>query len=128
MSEPLFLNREDGIGFVTPAPSPRDVRVLLSPLLQEEMEDFAMGITTVPPGVVGTLHAHPQTAEVWMFLSGHGRAVVGTEDRPTAPGDVVYTPPGVEHQFINDSDGPVTLFWLYSPAGDEKFVLNAELR
>ncbi|MCY4632217.1 MAG: hypothetical protein OXE75_15225 [bacterium] len=27
--EPLFLDRDDGVGFVTPAPATRDVRVLL---------------------------------------------------------------------------------------------------
>ena len=26
---PLFLDRDDGVGFVTPAPATRDVRVLL---------------------------------------------------------------------------------------------------
>ena len=122
--QPLFLNRHDGVGFVTPAPATRDVRVLLSPLLQEGMGDFAVGMTQIPAGVVGTRHSHPETTEIWMILSGRGRARIGDEDRPVAPGDVVYTPPGVSHQFVNDGDEPVTVYFLYSPSGAEQRVLD----
>lgn len=127
-TEPLFLEPSDGVGLVTPEPSPRDVRVLLSPLLQDGMGDYAVGITTVPPGVVGTLHSHPETAEVWMIVEGNGLARVGDQERPVTSGSIVYTPPGVPHQFINRSDAPVKLFWLYSPSGGEQAVIDAEFR
>ena len=53
-------------------------------------------------------------------------AVVGEEEIVTGPGRVVYTPPGVSHQFFNTGDTPVRLFWMYSPSGAERDVIEAE--
>ena len=55
-----------------------------------------------------------------------GMAVVGEEEIVTGPGRVVYTPPGVSHQFFNTGDTPVRLFWMYSPSGAERDVIEAE--
>ena len=35
------------------------MKVLLSPLLQEGLEDFSIGVTEVPPHGEGTRHNHP---------------------------------------------------------------------
>ena len=61
-----------------------------------------------------------------MFYEGEGRAVVGGREFTTGPGSVVYTPPGAAHQFFNTGDTPVRLFWLYSPAGAERNVIESE--
>ncbi len=127
-SKPFLMTRHDGVGFTTPEPHPRHVNVILSPMLQEGLGDFAVGLTEVPAGVTGARHSHPHTAEVWMFIEGRGRAVIGGEEFCTAPGCVVYTPPGVEHQFINDSDAPVRLYFLYSPSGAEKRIIEKHFR
>ena len=44
------------------------------------------------------------------------------------PGQVVYTPPGVEHQFVNTGDEPVKLFWTFSPPGPERRVIDETFR
>ena len=84
------------------------------------------GRAKCPPHQKGSLHTHPDAAEVWLFHKGAGRATVGDEEIVTGPGTVVYTPPGVSHQFFNTGDTPVELFWLYSPSGPERDVINAE--
>ena len=66
-----------GSGFKTPEPHVRDVRVLLSPILQDWLEDFSIGFTKVPPGQKGSKHNHPNAAEIWLFFEGIGRAIVG---------------------------------------------------
>ena len=123
---PIAVTEADGIGLTTPEPFVRHVKVLLSPLLQEGIGDFAVGSCEVPLGQRGSLHTHPDAAEIWMFSEGHGRAVVGDQEIVIGPGSVVYTPPGVSHQFFNTGDTPVKLFWMYSPAGTERDVIEAE--
>ena len=123
---PLAVTDDDGVGLTTPEPYVRHVKVLLSPLLQEGLGDFSVGSCEVPPGQAGSLHTHPGTVEVWMFYEGEGRAVVGGREFTTGPGSVVYTPPGAAHQFFNTGDTPARLFWLYSPAGAERNVIESE--
>lgn len=123
---PIVVTDADGVGLTTPEPYVRHVKVLLSPFLQEGIGDFAVGSCEVPPHQKGSLHTHPEAAEIWMFSEGEGRAVVGDLEIATGPGSVVYTPPGVSHQFFNTGDTPVRLFWMYSPSGAEREVIEAE--
>jgi mannose-6-phosphate isomerase-like protein (cupin superfamily) len=120
----------DGKGIVTPAPFVRDVRVLLSPALQPECAatGTVIGHTEVAVGQSGSRHSHADSAEVWMFYAGKGLAVVGDEQIEVGPGRVVYTPPGVPHQFFNTGDEPVKLFFSFSPPGPERDVLAQQFR
>ena len=79
-------------------------------------------------GQSGSRHAHADSAEVWMFFAGKGTAFVGSEQMEVGPGQVVYTPPGVEHQFVNTGDEPVKLFWTFSPPGPERRVIDETFR
>ncbi len=126
--QPIVTDIGQGVGLTTPAPAVRTVKVLLSPLLQDGLEDFSVGITEVPPHGEGTRHNHPTAAEVWLFFAGRGRAIVGDREYPTGPGTVVYTPPGTFHQFVNTGDEPVKLYFLYVPAGEAQAILDAEFR
>ena len=74
--QPIVTDIAQGVGLTTPAPAVRTVKVLLSPLLQDGLEDFSVGITEVPPHGEGTRHNHPHAAEVWLFFAGSGRAIV----------------------------------------------------
>ena len=95
--QPIVTDIAQGVGLTTPAPAVRTVKVLLSPLLQEGLEDFLVGITEVPPNGEGTRHNHPHATEVWLFFAGRGRAIFGDREYPTGPGTVVYTPSGTFH-------------------------------
>ncbi len=117
-----------GSGMRTPEPFVRDVRVLLSPLLQDWLEDFSIGYTEVPPGQQGSKHNHPDAAEIWLFFERTGRAIVGEREVDTGPGTVVYTPPGTDHQFFNTGEMPVKLYFAYVPSGAEKAVIDSEFR
>ena len=91
---PIVVTDADGVGLTTPEPHVRHVKVLLSPFLQDGIGDFAVGSCEVPPHQSGSLHTHPDAAEIWMFSEGEGRATVGDLEIATRPGSVVYTPPG----------------------------------
>ena len=126
----MHVHVRDGQGLVTPEPHKREVRVLLSPLLQPELQGTGVmvGYTEVGPGQEGSYHKHQNEAEVWLFYAGRGRAVVGDNEYQIEPGSVVYTAAGVYHQFFNDGDEPVKLFWYYSPPGAEAAVLDGRFR
>ncbi len=124
--DPMVLTEADGVGMTTPEPFVRTVKVLLSPLLQDGLENFALGVCEVPANQRGSLHTHHDAAEIWMFSEGEGRATVGDQEILTGPGTVVYTPAGVSHQFFNTGDTPVKLFWMYSPAGPEQDIFDAQ--
>ena len=122
---PIVKHISEGVGLTTAEPYVRHVGVLLSPFLQEEMGDFAIGHTEVPPHQQGVMHGHAEGAEVWLVYEGRGRALVGDEEIFVEPGTVVLTPPGVSHQFFNEHDEPVKLFFVFSPSGEEKAVIDS---
>lgn len=52
-------------------------------------------------------HRHPGQEEVYFFVSGYGKMIVGNEDGEpftVHAGDVVLIPDGVFHRVINDGD------------------------
>ncbi|MBI3942983.1 MAG: cupin domain-containing protein [Chloroflexi bacterium] len=126
----LAVHIDEGRGIITPPPYTRDVRVLLSPLLQAELANtgIMVGYSEVAPGQQGSRHSHPHEAEVWMFFAGEGKATIGDEDVTIRPGSVIYTPPDTPHQFFNTGDETVKLFWFYSPPGAERGILEGLFR
>ena len=126
----MFVHISQGEGFTTPEPFVRTVKVLLSPALQPELAETGavVGYTEVGVGQRGSRHNHPGHAEVWLFFAGRGIAHVGERSMEVGPGWVVYTPPGVDHEFINTGDEPVKLYFMFSPPGPERDVLEARFR
>ena len=57
-------------------------------------------------------HTHP-TEEIYFFHRGQGIVVVGDEERPVGPGDVVEIPPAAYHTVRNESDGELMWFALW---------------
>ena len=37
----------------------------------------------------------------------------------------MLTPPGVSHQFFNEHDEPVKLFFVFRPSGEEKAIIDS---
>jgi oxalate decarboxylase/phosphoglucose isomerase-like protein (cupin superfamily) len=52
-------------------------------------------------------HRHPGQEEVYFFVQGTGRMIVGDEDSESfavSPGDIVLIPDGAFHRVINDGE------------------------
>ena len=52
-------------------------------------------------------HRHPGQEEVYIFVQGYGKMIVGDEDSTpfdVAPGDYVLIPDGAFHKVINDGE------------------------
>jgi quercetin dioxygenase-like cupin family protein len=77
------------------------VRWLVSEL--DQVPNFAMRLYDLIPGAKTRAHTHYWEHEVFV-LSGTG-AVIGYEGEIVlGEGDIVYVPPGEQHQFVNTGD------------------------
>ena len=54
-------------------------------------------------------HSHP-THEFYFVMTGSGTMIVGDEERPVAPGDLVYIPPDTVHSLRPTGDEAIRCF------------------
>ena len=64
--------------------------------------NFSMRVFVVEPGGYSPYHKHPWEHEVFI-LAGRGSVVQGGKEIPFSKGDVIFIPPGEEHQVKNSS-------------------------
>ena len=96
-----------------------------SPALQDEIEGFSIGMVIVPPNSSSEVHQHEKTRESWYIVEGTGKIKIGAETENLYPGLLVYGPPGVPHQILNDSiDKVLKALLILNPDGDELGVLK----
>ena len=58
-------------------------------------------------------HTHTNTEEAMVLLEGELQALVGSQRETIAPGDVVLAPAGTVHGFVNVSDTPARLLYVF---------------
>jgi mannose-6-phosphate isomerase-like protein (cupin superfamily) len=114
--------------YMAPVPHQRELKVLISPSLQEGVEGLAVGMTILPPGNSSSFHSHDVERETWIIVSGEGEVRVGDEREPVGPESVVFLPRNVKHQVINTGQEPLRMFWIYTPPGGERSVLEGKIR
>ena len=85
------------------------MRMLIGP--DDNAPTFHMRQFEVAPGGNTPHHKHDFEHEVYI-VKGKGKVKSELGDRSILEGDVVYVPPGEPHQFINDSDNPLTFLCL----------------
>lgn len=69
-----------------------------------------VGLNTWPAGIKGPSHAHLGKEQIFLILSGKGKVIASGNSFSVESGDIIYVPPGVEHQTIVDSVEPLTYF------------------
>ncbi len=117
----MIVVRADEVkGIWTKAPHHRELKVLLSPFLQDVSKDLSIGMVTIPPGEKGDPHIHHAEQEVWYGLEGKGVLRIGDQDVELAPNTIVVAPTGVEHQILNPGEDTMKALFMFSPAGPEK--------
>ena len=120
----IIVNSADVKGVMTPDPHRRELKVLLSPLLEEEVQGFSVGMTILPPGNSTSNHAHESEVEAWLVIQGTGKALIEGESADVTPETVIFVPPKTHHQMINTGQTELRMFWVYAPPGAEKAVLE----
>jgi len=85
-----------------------DLNQIIVLLDRSETALTEVGLNTWPAGIVGPPHAHTQKEQIFLITSGTGTVIAGGRTFPVRPGEIVYVPPGVEHQTIADRGEPLT--------------------
>jgi mannose-6-phosphate isomerase-like protein (cupin superfamily) len=81
---------------------------------------FAMGYVVLEPNG-GQVPWHNQVQEeVYFIVEGTGEMCLGEERRVLTTGQAAYIPTGVFHQLTNIGDTPLTMIYVYGPAGKPK--------
>ena len=74
----------------------------------------------IPPGGrhVAELHIHPDAEEIVVVTRGNGQARIAGQTYPLAREDVLYVPPGVEHEIFNTSEEFLGILFINVPTGE----------
>lgn len=120
----IVAKSEDAPSVLTAEPHKRELKVLISPMLQEGVERISVGMTILPPGNSTSNHAHESEIEAWLIVQGTGKAVIDENITDVGPESVIFIRPNTKHQLINTGNDEIRMFWVYSPPGGEKAVLD----
>ena len=71
---------------------------------------------TVDPGRETAEHFHPQSEELYYFVTGEGRMRLDADESPVTAGDCVVIPPGTTHKLWNTGTAPLVLLCCCAPA------------
>jgi mannose-6-phosphate isomerase-like protein (cupin superfamily) len=73
------------------------------------------------------LHIHPDAEEIVVVTRGRGLAIVADEQLAVQAEDVVYIPPGAEHEFRNTGEDLLGVLFINVPTGEGlKKLIGAE--
>jgi putative monooxygenase len=75
-------------------------------------EHLTSGVTRFEPGAQVRLHYHNVEEQV-TIIEGEAVAIIGGERVVLHPYDTTYVPAGVPHHFMNESDAPMAILYVY---------------
>ena len=76
----------------------------------------------IPEGEEIGGETHEGHDQVLIFVEGTGKAKIGETETPVGEGHLSFVPSGAYHNFINDGQGPLKLYTMYSPPEHEPGV------
>ncbi len=80
----------------------------------------------VPPGAESGAHGHHEY-EIWVAMSGNAELVSDGKRVPFVAGDVVYFPPQLRHQVVNNGDADFEMYAVWWDAEmTERFAARDE--
>jgi mannose-6-phosphate isomerase-like protein (cupin superfamily) len=69
----------------------------------------------LPAGTDIGKETHANVEQVFVIVSGNGRAEINGVARPLSAGDLVVAPKGATHDIINTGQDPLELYTIYAP-------------
>jgi mannose-6-phosphate isomerase-like protein (cupin superfamily) len=97
-------------------------RVMLAPGEAQRVVELARDAGTsqhlVAIRAQESLHRHDHHDLLVVMLRGHGRMLIGEQERPVGEGSILYVPRGSVHAFRNESGEPAIAYAVYVPAFD----------
>jgi mannose-6-phosphate isomerase-like protein (cupin superfamily) len=71
------------------------------------LKNLVLSSTELKPQQETRGHSHAGQEEVYFFIGGTGKMIVGEEEFEVGPDDVVLIPDGAFHRVINNTDYPL---------------------
>jgi putative monooxygenase len=75
-------------------------------------QNISSGVTRFEPGAKIPLHYHNIEEQV-TIIEGEAVAIIDGERHTLRAYDTTYVPAGVAHHFMNESDGPMAILYVY---------------
>lgn len=91
-----------------------------------DCEQVSLAEATVLPGQETIPHRHDRSEEIYYFLSGSGRMVLGEDRETVAPRDAVYIPPGTKHFVVNTEEEDLVFLCICCPPYEDEDTIPAE--
>lgn len=105
------LNEIEGMTF----PAGRTTRVLTG-ADRLPAKNFTSGYVVIQPKGRIPMHTH-SNEEIYIFVRGKGKMMVGSEEEAVEAVSAVYIEPNAKHFLQNTGDGEMIVIFVYSPAG-----------
>jgi mannose-6-phosphate isomerase-like protein (cupin superfamily) len=99
-------------------PARRRTRNLVGGASPIQASNFAMGYVVLEPNGGQVPWHNQEQEEIYFVVEGTGEMCLGEEKRTITNGQAAYIPPTVFHQLTNIGDTPLTMIYVYGPAGD----------
>lgn len=85
-------------------------------------KNLTFGMVIVEPGGIcepGHDHSDSGQEEIFFGIMGKGTVLIGEkrEKWSIEPLDAIFIPPGTYHNLLNESNMPLYVLWIQSPAG-----------
>jgi mannose-6-phosphate isomerase-like protein (cupin superfamily) len=112
-----IIQRDDCTAFETKDGS--EIREIMA-YRNSACQRTSLAEATVHPGKSTTPHRHPETEEIYYFLSGSGHMQVADEEADVRPGDAVLIPPGAAHKLTNTGSEDLVLLCICCPPYEDK--------
>ena len=78
-------------------------------------EHVMIGLNCLQPGQTQKVHAHDGADKFYFVLEGHGKFIVGEEEREADTGSLVVAPSGIPHGVTNVGDVRLSLLVTIAP-------------
>jgi mannose-6-phosphate isomerase-like protein (cupin superfamily) len=99
-------------------PARRRTRNVVGGASPIQASSFALGLVVLEPEG-GQVPWHNQVQEeVYFIVEGTAEMCLGEERQTLTSGQAAYIPTGVFHQLTNIGPAPLTMIYVYGPAGD----------
>jgi quercetin dioxygenase-like cupin family protein len=81
-----------------------------------ENENILVGLNCLQAGQSFDKHAHEVQTRFYVVLEGKGLVWIGDEKQETAPGSIIWVPPGYTHKIENIGQSQMILLVGIAPA------------
>ncbi|HEY3331689.1 MAG TPA: cupin domain-containing protein [Capsulimonadaceae bacterium] len=108
------INKLDGKTY----PARRLTRNIVGGVAPIQASNFCMGYVVLEPNGGQVPWHNQEQEEVYFVVSGTAEMCLGEERQTLTTGQAAYIPNTVFHQLTNIGDTPLTMIYVYGPAGD----------